>query len=284
MKYRYYMWVAKHERLAFLCIVFPLCLVYAVGFTLLDLLPVPLRLIICALIALVGCVHVSQAHIYAESIALRELNDRCNPYPLLDTCRELMEVKRNPVLSAALRIDYALALKYCGRHTEAYETMASVDTALFNRAAPFVRFIYYNNRSDLCTVMQKFEEAEQWYSLARTEALRITAPKQKRMVDTYLRELEAMSLYGRGLWREALDKFGEGGEVTSVRHAMEKELFCAKLHLKLGEADKATVRLERVVQSGNLTYLAAEARSMLAELVSPESEPAQTDLQEDITR
>ena len=39
-----------------------------------------------------------------------------------------------------------------------------------------------------------------------------------------------------------------------------------------------------VVQSGNLTYLAAEAKSMLAELAFPEPESVQTDLQEDITR
>lgn len=264
-----YHWIAKHQSLSFLlfagipCVLCSLLLLW-LGSPVwtVQLLDVLLIFVIYRFTALCPYQLLRKAQ--------AELENRCDPYPLLQETDTLLSYPHKNGIELNLLIDRNVALSALGDHRKVYENLTAFDIDQYN-LSPSAQFVFYNNLLACCADLGMSDQVEQL--IAKTMQLynEIENKKQKQRLEHTVWSIKVSEHMLRQEYTLAL-KILTGMKPTSLRMEVEDALLCAKVYLALDETERAKEKLRFVIEHGNKLYSVTEARQLLESCTKQEVE------------
>ncbi len=253
-------WMAKHRRLAKL--LFGTLLVGC--YSLLLVLGVPLWLVILIdlFVLLVNSVHIDGSLTRLQKKPLHILNNDCDPYPFLQETTEQLTYKTTGVMEQTIKINHAAALREVGRYQDALELLNSINIDRYAATIPVTRFVYYNNLTDVLTLLGNYPEAEVWYQKAVQIYQDLPDSKLKQSLRPVVEAMAEDAWFRRGEYEKAI-------ECSKARYPKEpcnqinQAMLIARCYIALGQLEEARKPLEFVVAKGNRLHAVAQARAML---------------------
>ena len=192
-------------------------------------------------------------------------DQQCDPYPLLDTLKQMLDRKQNPAQQQMTEINYALALRLIGETYQCADILEKVNIDRFPGTSPYSKFIYYNNLSDVLFLLGRELEAKIWQKKSMQIYNDLPANKMKQQFDHTVQLAEAEDLYRAGDYELAIRK-AAWISCKSKRQLLDTALLAAKCHIALEETDKAREKLQYIADNGNKLHIVEEARQLLETL------------------
>lgn len=262
--YKLQHFIAKHKLASFLTITIIVCMVYT---SLLMQLNVPTWGLILVNLVL-GFIVYAYVEYSADPImkkASQELDDNCNPYPLLEETEKLLSYKNSEVVKQIILINHAVALRSIGDYQRNLDTLQALNIDKKAGMLPMNKVVYYNNLMDACGLLGKYEEADVWYSKMMLIHADITNQKQLESLEYTMQMAKVFHFYCNQDYEKALQLMQEIRPKTN-QSAVEHAISYARIAIALEDRETAKQKLEFVVENGNLLYAVTEAKQMLGEI------------------
>lgn len=254
-------WAIKHSAAATLLLALALCGLYTVMMLLLEA-SLWLMILVNAVLLFIAFLYVRTLPMIVLKEALELNNNGCDPYPLHDETKRLMGYKLDGATEQVMIIDHAVALRNLGQYTRAYELLTGINIDKFGGMLPANKAVYYNNLSDLCTLLGEYERAEVHYEKMLQIYRDMKDGKPKQMLEPFMAINEANACYRKGEYVRTMEILNRnpaksaGGEVDAL-------MLSARASLALGDNESAACKLRAVITKGNKLYAVAEARELL---------------------
>ena len=253
-------WVAKNRILAW--ILMDLLFGFAL-FVLID------KIIVFAVLMLVS---ILINYLVVESSVIRLMlkplvsYQEGDPEPLLNTTAELLTYRLTDANRLTVAMNYCVALREHHRYEEALDLLLSVNVDRpSSGASPVIKFVYYNNLSDLYDLLG--EDAPR--DLYAQKALQIyndlpDGRAKKNYLPTF-RVLSASLDYRAGEYDRALQTLLPLPEKPPVSR-LEYSFLVAKVLLAAGQRAQATEYLNQIIENGRNLGVVRRARNLLSSL------------------
>ncbi|MBR3778159.1 MAG: hypothetical protein IKL13_00330 [Clostridia bacterium] len=194
--------------------------------------------------------------------AVKMLNDRCDPHPLLAECDDQLSYVKNRGNRQLLTVNRAAALIELGREEEA---LAALEALNIDNPTPLPiwRYIYYHNAALAALSCGQREKAEIYRHKAHQQAATITHKKYQDLISSSTQGLNTeMCLDAKdydGARRILEQSSIPAGTSSQVNRAYQ----IGRLELAQGNHTVARFQLEFVVQNGNRLAIVDKARALL---------------------
>ena len=193
------------------------------------------------------------------------LHNQCDSYPFLAEMTEQLTYPYNPILKQYIQINYSFALRFTGAYQHSLDVLSSIPIDDESRTPIALRFIYYNNLSDLYHLMNRFEEADFYFIKSEMVYQSITNHKLKQLYSNAYLSNKSEFLFRKGEYSEALSQL-PGEPYRNMLSHVDNSLFSAQCCIALGDLEKAIEHLDFVIQNGNKLYQVHVARNLLSEI------------------
>ncbi len=256
-----YKFMAKHRIISMILLFFIICPLYTY---LLWSLEAHLGIIIflnllfiCSII-----VSVNNSANYVLKKTLAELNNKCDPMPLLMETQELLNYKNTKAVRQLLLMNYSVALSETGELQKNYDILKSINIDELSSTLPVHKVIYYNNLSDACDSLGDTVQADIWYQKMMQIYNSMPDNKFKRQVVPVVNLATASAWYRRGDFNQALYTL-QYVAPKDLRQRVSMAMLCAQIFIKLNDFDTARANLQFVVANGNKLLLVNQAHELL---------------------
>lgn len=256
--------VAKHKFLSFFVLVTVACGVYSFLLLMFDA-SIWVLILVNLILAFIIYAYVEYSPDPIMRKALKELNDNCNPYPLLEETEKLLSYKNSEMLQQIILINHAVALRSIGEYRRNLETLQTLNIDKVPGMQPIHKVVYYNNLMDACGLLEKYEEADVWYSKMMLIYADITNQKQLESLESAMQSAKAFHHYCQKEYDKALQIMNEKKDINR-NNAIDNAMLYAKIAIAMGDIDTAKNKLQFVIENGNRLYAVTEAKERLAEL------------------
>ena len=192
-------------------------------------------------------------------------DQQCDPYPLMDTLKQMLERKQNPSQRQMTEINYALGLRLVGEYYQCADILEKVNIDRFPGTSPYSKFVYYHNLSDVLFLLDRETEAKIWQKKSMQIFNDLPENKMKQQFVHTVQLAEAEDLYRSGDYDLALGK-AAWINCKNTRQLLDTALLAAKCHIALEEPEKAREKLRYIAENGNKLHIVEEARQLLETL------------------
>lgn len=253
-------WIAKHRKLAKW--LFGALLVGC--YSLLLVLGVPLWavIIIDLFVLLVNSTHIDGSLMRLQKQPTQALISDCDPYPLLQETTEQLTYGPTGVIEQNIKVNHALALREVGRYQDALELLNSINIDRYAATLPVTRFVYYNNLTDVLTLLGNYPEAEVWYQKAVQIYQDMPENKLKQRLRPVVEAMAADAWFRRGEYEKTIECVN-ALYPSEAYNQINQAMLIARCYIALGQPEEARKPLEFVVAKGNRLHAVAQARAML---------------------
>lgn len=260
----FYRWVADHTGLCkvLLFLLLAAFTVYAASFEYISFLTVYL---IDLLIWFVFGRFLSTVPVKLLQEPLEQLNQHCDPQPLLEETQRQLARKFDGPHRQLLEINRAVALRDMGQTAAAAQILEAINIDKFPGTSPFMKHVYYHNLCDICYLLGRKEEGRIWRRKYMQIYQDLPSVKAKQELTVSIDIMECEILYHEGDYEDALRKINSV-QLPHPRRIVDAAMLAAKCHIALEEPDKAREKLNYVVEHGNKLCIAQEANELLETL------------------
>lgn len=256
-------WVTTHQTFL-LTGIFLFFLAIAICFSGVLSLPVlPTILIVPPLVILV--ILISAAPIFVMKEPAQALQNGCDPYPLLQETEALLSYKLSRQIRPIMLINYSTGLRNAGQYQAALDTMLSIKIDKRNSLSPVNMILYYLNLTDICTQMQRYDDAAVWYERLMKTYNDLPENNVKKQMASLLLPAQAEQHLQSGQPSLALAVL-ESYRPTCLSMEVDVARIYAKAYLALGKPEFAREHLQFIIKNGNKLYAVTEAKDWLAQL------------------
>lgn len=262
-------WVAKHRTLARIT----LGVIFGCWLGMLLEMGVWLWLVVLlgVLAVFFVCLWVGSSGPYLLIAPTKALNEGCDPYPLLREAQEQLTYRNTGPNEQLLCLDQCVALRYAGEYQQALEQLNAINIDRYAGTLPTSKFVYYNNLTDLLSVMGHFSEAEIWYQKAVQIYQDLPENKAKEKLRQLVDYLTADAWFRRGDYSQAIACVNALQPKTLVER-IDRAMLYARCCAAMGQPERAKEQLEFVLAYGNRLYAVTEARYMMDQIQNNKSE------------
>ncbi|MBE6640600.1 MAG: tetratricopeptide repeat protein [Ruminococcaceae bacterium] len=208
-------------------------------------------------------VHSAQGQLMKKP--LKALSDGCDPEPLLKVTEELLQGKQNEANRQVLLINKAAALREMGELAKAFDILSAVNIDKIPGTLPITKFVYYNNLSDLCYLLDKPEEGRIWYTKLMQIYNDIPEGKTKLSASSSATLATADDCYRKGEFDKALSLLNTLGAMTAAER-VSTSLLRGMICLRGENRELAKTYLNDVINNGNKLYAVTVANNLLANI------------------
>ena len=258
--YKLHHLVAKHKIAAFFILTIFTCGVYTILLMQLHI-PTWALIIVNLVLAFIIYAYVEYSPDPIMRKAFVELNDNCNPYPLLEETEKLLTYKNSEVVHQTILINHAVALRSIGEYQRNFDVLRTLNIDKAAGMLPINKVVYYNNLMDACGVLEKYEEADVWYSKMMLIHGDITNQKQLETVAHTIQCAKAFHYYYEKDYQKALIMLREA-KAKDRRESVDSAMLCAKIGIAMGDIEMAKKELQYVMENGNRLYAVTEAKNL----------------------
>lgn len=200
--------------------------------------------------------------LFSKPIA--ELNNKCDPYPLIDECEKHLKANYSTIERFVLFVNYSAALKAAGQYEKALNILLSIDIeADAMKKVEHLKAAYYYRLFDLCEILNKKAQADFAYAKFTELIPQIKNEKYKKTVEIEIAQAKVLDAYRKGDYQTVVELLdGSASNVFSAQ--VYSALTCAKAYIELGETEKAREKLEYVIENGNKLNCVTEAQELLS--------------------
>lgn len=195
----------------------------------------------------------------------RHLNENCDPYPMLEELRSMLDRNMVGPQHQLLEINYALCLRETGEYHHAAEILENLNIDKFPATDPLSKYTYYHNLCDIQYLLGNDAEARIWARKFRQIYQDIPMTKAKQALTCIHDLMDAEILYYEGNFEHALRKVA-WIKLENKRMVVDGAMLAAKCHIALEEPEKAKEKLQYVLDNGNKLHVAQEASQLLESL------------------
>lgn len=259
--HKVYKFMAKHRIPSMILLVFIICPLYTY---LLWSLEAPLGLIVFLNLLLFFSIIVSVNNSvnYVLKKPLDELNNKCDPLPLLMESQVLLNYKNTKVVGQVLLMNYSVALSEIGELQKNYDILKSINIDELSATLPIHKLVYYHNLSDACDSIGDAVQADIWYQKMMQIYNSMPDNKFKKQAVPVVNQATAVAWYRRGDFNQALNVL-KCVQPNDLRQRVSMAMLCAQIFIKLNDFDTAKANLQFVVANGNKLFLVNEAHKLL---------------------
>lgn len=208
-------------------------------------------------------INVAPGKLLQDPLAI--LDSQCDPYPFLAEAERQMARRDLSPQRQVTELQYATALRMVGQNQKCAEILENINIDRYVGVTPQMKFMYYNNLSDVLFTLNRTLEAQIWHKKAKRIYEDMPEGKAKQSLTHVVQISEADDLYYRRDYDLALRKVA-WINCQSQRCLMDAALLAAKCHIALEEPEKAREKLNYVVQHGNKLHIVQEAKELLETL------------------
>jgi tetratricopeptide (TPR) repeat protein len=199
--------------------------------------------------------------------AIKAMDEKCDPYPLLEETTRQLQYGYKGTLDQTNRINHACALRQIGQYQQALDVLCGINIDLYSGTIPATKFVYYNNLMDVLTLMGRYGEAEVWYQKAIQIYKDMPNNKIKKQLTETVESAAAYAWFRRGEYAKAIEALNATHPKrlsSQVGHA----LLYARCCIAEGNAEAARQSLQFVIERGNRFYAVQEAMYLLGQISS----------------
>lgn len=255
-----YHWIAKHQSLSFLLFTVVSCALCSLFLLWLDS-PIWLIQLLDVLLIFANYRYTALCPFNLLRKASAELEDKCDPYPLLQETETLFSYPHKNGIELNLLINHNIALSMLGEHRKVYENLTAIDIDQYIQS-PSTQFVYYNNLLACCDDLGMSEQVEQLIPKVMQLYAEIEDEKQKQRLEQTVWSLKVSEYMLRQEYTLALEILN-GMKPVSLRSEVGNAMLRAKVYLALDETEQAKEQLRFVIDHGNKLWLVTEARQLL---------------------
>ncbi len=254
-------WAANHKKLYFFIASFIFVTIYSIC---LPVLNAPLWLII-----VVDLIHIIFFYLQALSSSLvilqkaaKQLNDYCDPYPLLNECESFLKNKNSVYSEQVLLIDKCAALLELGEIQKAYDILSAINIDKSSSMTNEVKVTYYYTIMVACHELGMNEQAEVFYAKILLMYPDIKDKKLTNLLESDVKMAKALCCFRKGEYEEIINIIST---ITpgDLRQKVINSFTYAKAYLALGDTEKAKDHLVFVIVNGNKLGCVKEAQELL---------------------
>lgn len=261
----------KHRLLATLLCGTPIAAIYVLLCISFET-SLPWMVVTALLCFLLAYVYAGTGLANKPTVAAIKSREGCDPYPLLHLMEFLLTLRHAKSSKQIYTLNLCAALRDLGEYERVYETLRALDVDVSTTTAPQTRLIYYNNLSDVCHALGKYEEADVYHNKLLQCAKLLKGDKARARFYPILLAADADAAYRRGEYAEAIALSEKAQSAYGVRRTPHAgvchELFVAKAKLALGETEDARTLLFSVARTADKLHAKTEAEELLASLES----------------
>lgn len=260
----FYRWIWEHSGLSRIAVLMGLTAftVWAASFPYVPFLSVYLADIVIWLIV-TRIIASAPAKLLQEPLDI--MNQQCDPHPFLEeTTRQLSRRFHGPQQQLN-EINHATALRMVGENHKVAEILESINIDRFPGTTPYIKFVYYNNLSDVLFALDRAAEGLIWHKKALMIFRDLPENKIKQQYTPTCELSQAEGLYHQKEYTLALQK-AAWIKCETTRTLLDAALLAAKCHIKLEEPEKAREKLQYVISHGNRLHIVQEATVLLETL------------------
>lgn len=181
-----------------------------------------------------------------------------------------MPYKKSGVNQQSLLILYCLALRNTGKYQKAFEILSSINIDKFAGTLPVNKIVYYNNLSDICELLNQYEQADIWYAKMMQLYSDMPDNKTKKKLNNLVLEAKISNQFLAGQYSEIIESLNSF-EPNSLSSTIENAWLCAQAYLKLNEREKAIEKLNFIIEKGNKLYTVTKAKMLLERIENPQT-------------
>ena len=223
-------------------------------------------------IILINLIFVFINYIFIESIdtyllkkPLEALSSHGHPEPLYFITRELLPFKRSEAQRQILLINHCVAMRELGALAEVRDTLMATNIDKVAGTLPMTKVVYYNNLSDIFSLLGDNAQAEIWYSKMMQIFNDMPENKFKKSLEQTVAMATAGNHFIKGEYSEALNILNQT-KPDSLYSKVNAALIYAQINLKLNNIEEAKDKLNYIVANGNKLYAVKLAKEMLEKL------------------
>lgn len=197
--------------------------------------------------------------------AIQMMNEQCDPYPLLEETARQMHYGYKGTMEQTNIINHACALRNCGQYQQALDLLLGINIDRNSGTLPAAKFVYYNNLSDLMTLMCYYAEAEVWYQKQVQIFGDMPENKIKKSLRQTMESATASAWFRRGEYAKAQAALN-AMQPKELSHQVGNALLYARCCIAQGYPEGARQPLQFVLDNGNRFFAVQEARDLLSKL------------------
>lgn len=195
-----------------------------------------------------------------QNRALKIMNENCDPYPFLEETRIQLSYPGNRASEILVKMNHAMALRCVGEYEQSWLILNAIHIDKYHYS-PVAKAVYYNNLTDILTLLGRNEEAEVWYRKT-VQVINDLPPKARKKLETARDLAIAEHFYRIGEYETALERRDAVTPANALAR-VENAIFRARCFLALEDRESARRELEYVIANGNRLHFVTEARSIL---------------------
>ena len=248
--------ILKHRNKSFVLISIILCVFVSLAFYFLKL-PFWLTVIVNIILILTVYVFVTNCFLMLYKKPLAELNDNCDPYPILELTERVLTYDTPKELRNFYLIYYVSALSAVGEHQKALGVLNSVK--IDEIPLQSYKVVYYFNFMAILCRLRNYDEAKHLYPEFIKSLSETKNQKQQQSFAGIAAFAEIIKSVCDEEYDKALQLLGNY-KCENNRDKLSVAMYYAEVYLALNEKEKAKENLEYIIENGNKLYCVTEAR------------------------
>lgn len=197
--------------------------------------------------------------------AVEAFNFHCDPYPLIQSCEELLSRKLSEQAQLNINGTYCNALIEAGEFEKALINLQSVNIENSPSTHHYIKILHYGALYECSNYLGQDEQAENYYQKILSLYAEMKNDSLKKQFTPAYNDYVCSYYLARGNFEEAEKMLSQLSDQTySVR--VSNRLKAAKIHLHNGQTELAAEDLQFVIQNGNKMYFVSEAKALLETL------------------
>ena len=197
--------------------------------------------------------------------ANKELQENCDPYPLLRETTEALKYEKNGVNRQIYLIDYCVVMGSLGEHEFAYQQLSEINIDKYTGMPLLIKVIYYNNLGYYCRLIGKNESADLLHQKALAIYNTLKEGKQKENLKFTMLSAQASACLGNKDFAGALNYANQMKPDNNYAEIETAWLF-SEIYLAQNDTLSAKKYLEKVASSNPSLYIVKEAKRLLSEI------------------
>jgi tetratricopeptide (TPR) repeat protein len=203
-------------------------------------------------------------HFYSKPL-VEALDIERDPYPLLEESEYLLAKLKKGLPYLTNIINYSAGLVETGQFEKALAVLQAIDFSKAPKRPPQTMFIYYNNLCAACNEIGYKDQASVYYSKALSSYAMIKSEAVKKQLKNSI-TFNTVEEHLRNEEYPAADKVLSSFMPNPGKQTVDAEMLRAKVHIGLGEPEKAKEHLTFVIENGNKLNVVNQAKEILASL------------------
>lgn len=198
---------------------------------------------------------------------IKHLNEECDPFPLLETAKELMGQIKGETNCLTAKMNYCVGLSAAlGDYEKNLQTLEEIKIETYAGVLPLVKHVYYNNLSDAYLSVGNIDLAKLYHQKSEELLEKIKNKKQKETAaKSHVFATAQLYVYS-GEYEKGLELL-KNVDVTEKRTSVAVAMCAAKANIALGRPEIAKNSLEYVIAHGNRLYSVTKAKKLLEQTV-----------------